>query len=84
MMKKLKRSLISTLKNDLHVNPKKIDSNQSFAEYLTVSPLEFNLMLYYIENKLNIEIDDNQVNINQNIDQFVQALYLIVAGYKNK
>jgi acyl carrier protein len=82
-MKKIKKTLLSTLRNELHINPNRIDLNQSFSQYIAINSLEFNLLLYYVENKLSMEIADEKVSMNQSIDEFVKTLYLLKADRKH-
>jgi acyl carrier protein len=81
-MKKIKKTLLSTLRNELHINLKRIDLSQSFSQYIAINSLEFNLLLYYVEDKLSMEIADEKVSMNQSIDEFVKTLYSLKVNTK--
>ena len=76
-MKQIRRRLVNILNKELLIDKSLINENARLEKNLAINPFEFNLLLYYFERDLNINIPDEQININQNLNEFSRSIYNI-------
>jgi hypothetical protein len=76
-MKQIKRRIVHILHKELLIDKALINENARLEKNLSINPSELNLLLYYFERDMNMQIPDEQININQNIAELTSSIYRI-------
>ena len=75
-MKKIETSLKGIFRNELLVLNYSSLANSNFANSIESNQSLFNYLLFCIEQKLNISIPDEKVNMQQPYNEFVKVIYM--------
>jgi hypothetical protein len=83
-MKQVKKRLINILNKQMLIDKKLINENALLEKNLAINNQEFNLLLYYCERDMKINIPDGQINLSQNVNEFASSIYNIKKLNSNK
>lgn len=83
-MKQIKKRLIYILNKELSIDRSLINESAVLEKNLAINPMEFNLLLYYCERDMKINIPDEQTNPRQNISEFAASIYNIKKLHNNR
>ncbi len=75
-MKKIENSLKGIFRRELLVCNYSLLVQSNFASSVEQNQGLFNYLLFCIEQKLNISIPDDKVNMQQPYNEFVKVIYL--------
>ena len=75
-MKKIQNVVANTLRNKLLAARKEINPDFKFSDDLHLSPWEFNMLLFYVEGELKVNIGEDEASIHSTVNDLIQCLYL--------
>ncbi len=77
-MKQIKKRLINILNKELFIDRNLLSNeNARLENNLHLNPTDLNLLLYYFERDLKIEIPDEKMSLSQNLNEFAKSIYQI-------
>ncbi len=83
-MKQIKKKLITILNKQMLIDKALINENALLEKNLAMNNQEFNLLLYYCERDMKINIPDGKINLNQNVNEFANSIYQIKKNSNSK
>ncbi|RLB84981.1 MAG: acyl carrier protein [Deltaproteobacteria bacterium] len=82
-MEKLTNKIIKIIAKELDVPQRSIKDDTSIQEYLGADYLDINNIVMAIENKFNIEIDEDTLHQFNTVANIVDALALVIEPERN-
>jgi acyl carrier protein len=71
MSKDIQRIVCRTIEKEIMISCDDLKPSASFSRDLKFSLLDYNVMLYHLENKFNIHIQDSEIPINSTVEELI-------------
>ncbi|MBO9703839.1 MAG: hypothetical protein J7604_26770 [Sporocytophaga sp.] len=73
-MRNIKKTVYGILDKEILIHSKKIDSTSSFTKDLKLTIIDFNLLLFNVENIFKIDIGNNEITPESTIDDLIYCI----------
>ncbi len=77
-MRNIKKTVYGILDKEILIHSKKIDSTSSFTKDLKLTIIDFNLLLFNVENIFKIDIGSNEITPESTIDDLIYCINIKV------
>jgi|GEM_PF-1438788 len=73
-MRNIKKTIYGILDKEILIHSKKIDTSSSFTKDLKLTLIDFNLLLFNVENTFKIDIGANEITPDSTIDDLIYCI----------